>query len=434
MLNNKFKTEASIGKKIHSLAKKLWSINRSITGAGVRKTLKMLKDICPKIKIYSIPSGTKAFDWVVPNEWNVSEAWVKNSKNKKIINFTNNNLHLVGYSTPINKKLKLSELKKNLYSLKNQPNAIPYITSFYQKRWGFCLTYNQEKKIKPGNYKVYINSKFTKGFLNYGELRLPGKSKNEIFLSTNICHPSLANNELSGPVVTTYICKWLQSLAKKKYSYRIIFVPETIGSIAYLSKNYKYMKKKIVAGFNISCIGDDKNYSFLPSKQGNTLSDEVAKHVLSWTDKNYKFYNWSERGSDERQYCSPGIDLPIASVMRTKYGEYKEYHTSLDNLKNVVTPKGLEGGFVLIKRIIEALENNYFPRTKILCEPQLSKRNLYPTLSRTNSSREARIFLDLISYSDGHTSLLNIAKKINVPIWNLYSKLNTLVLKKIIKI
>ena len=170
------------------------------------------------------------------------------------------------------------------------------------------------------------------------------------------------------------------------------------------------MKKKIIAGFSISCIGDDRNYSFLPSKQGNTLSDEIAQHILYWTDKNYKIYNWSERGSDERQYCAPGIDLPIASIMRTKYGEYKEYHTSLDNLKNVVTPKGLEGGFVLVKRIIEALENNCFPKTRILCEPHLSKRNLYPTLSKKNSSRNARIFLDLISYSDGHTSLLNIAR------------------------
>ncbi len=424
----------SIGKDIHSLAKVLWPINRSITGNGVRKTLKILKTICNKISIKEVKSGKKVFDWTVPDEWNIREAWIKESNGKKVVDFSKNNLHVMGYSKPINKKLSLRELTKHLYSLQKQPKAIPYVTSYYKRRWGFCLSYNLKKKLKNGIYKVFIDSKLSKGHLTYGEIILPGKIKKEIFISTNICHPSLANNELSGPAVTVYLAKWLQSLQKRKFTYRIVFVPETIGSITYLSKNYKKMKKNIYAGFNICCVGDNRSYSYLPSRRSDSISDKIAKHVLKWTDKNYKAYNWSDRGSDERQYCSPGINLPIASIMRTKYGEYPEYHTSLDNLKNVVTPEGLQGGYNVLRKSLEALENNCFPETNMLCEPQLSKRNLYPTISIKNSTKNLRLMMDLISYSDGNNSLLDIANKINVPIWSLYSLLNILKEKKIIKI
>lgn len=426
--------EKDIGNKMHKLAKELWPINRSITGSGVRKTLRTLAKVCPKISIIEVPSGSRVFDWIVPYEWNVNEAWIKNPKGKKIVNFANNNLHIIGYSQPINKKLNLNQLKKNLYSIRSQPNAIPYVTSYYKKRWGFCIKDNIKKKLKSGKYTVYIDSKFKKGFLSYGELVLPGNTKKEILLSTNICHPSLANNELSGPIVTIHLAKWLQSLSKKKYTYRIIFIPETIGAITYLSKHYKSMKKNIVAGYNISCVGDDRSYSYLPSRKGETIADDIAKHVLKWTNKNYKTYSWSDRGSDERQYCSPGIDLPIASIMRTKFGEYPEYHTSLDNLINVVTPSGLKGGYTVIKRAIEALEKNCFPKITVLCEPHLSKRNLYPTLSIKNSTKKIKVMMDLISYSDGKTSLLKIAEKINVPIWSLYHLIDLLLEKKLLKI
>ena len=426
------KEEKNIGKKIHHLAKKLWPINRSITGNGVRKSLKILKQICPSLAIIEIPSGKKVFDWTIPEEWNVQEAWVKGPKNKKVINFSDNNLHLVGYSHSINTSLNLKELKKHLYSLPHQPNAIPYVTSYYKKRWGFCISENQKKKMQPGKYKIFINSRFTKGSLTYGEIIIPGDTKKEIFLSTNICHPSMANNELSGPTVTIYLAKWIQSLIKRKFTYRIIFIPETVGSIAYLNTNYKKMKKNIFAGFNVVCVGDNKNYSYLPSRNGDTISDQIAKHVLNWTDKKYKTYNWSQRGSDERQYCSPGIDLPIASIMRTKYGEFPEYHTSLDNLTNVVTPTGLEGGYNVIKRAIEIFEQDCFPKTTNLCEPQLSKRNLYPSLSIKNSANNTRLMMNVISYSDGKTSLLNIAKKLNVSIWSLYPAVKILLKNRLI--
>ena len=418
---------------MHKLARELWPINRSITGNGVRKTLRILSRICPKISIVEVPSGSKVFDWIVPYEWIVNEAWIKNSEGKKIANFANNNLHVIGYSQPIDKKISLNELNKNLYSLPDQPKAIPYVTSYYKKRWGFCIQDNIKKKLKSEKYRVYIDAKFKKGFLSYGELIIPGATKKEILLSTNICHPSLANNELSGPVVTIHLAEWLQSLPKRKYSYRIIFIPETIGAITYLSKHYKRMKKNIVAGYNISCVGDDRSYSYLPSKKGKTLSDDVAKHVLKWISKNYKTYSWSDRGSDERQYCSPGIDLPIASIMRSKFGEYPEYHTSLDNLTNVVTPLGLNGGYTAIKKAIEALEKNCFPKITVLGEPHLSKRNLYPTLSMKNSTKKIKMMMDLISYSDGKTSLLQISEKINVPIWSLYHLVDLLLKNKLLK-
>ena len=425
-----------IGKKIHNLAKELWPINRSITGAGVVQTLKILQRIVPDLKIKSFKSGSKVFDWKIPHEWEIKDAWVKNASGKKIIDFNKNNLHIVGYSSPINRVLSFHQLNKKLHSIKKQPNAIPYVTSYYKKNWGFCLKHNLRKKLKKGKYHVFINSNFKKnGKLTYGEILIPGKSKKEIFLSTYICHPSMANNELSGPCVTIYLANWIKKLKKRFYTYRIVFVPETIRSIAYLSKNYKSMKKKVLAGYNICCIGDDRNYSYLPSRNSETLSDITAKHVLRWKIKKFKSYTWLDRGSDERQYCAPGIDLPVASLMRTKYLEFPEYHTSLDNLKNVVTPKGLEGGFNIVKEILSVLEKNIIPKYTILCEPQLSKRNLYSKISKKNEvTKDIYQMLHLLSLSDGKTTLVEIADKCSKPIWSLFKTVEKLKKHKLIKI
>ena len=417
-----------IGIEIHNLAKKLWKINRSITGEGVRFTLEIIKkDYLQNLLIHSIPSGTKVFDWVVPMEWHVDEAYIIAPDGNKICDFSLNNLHLVGYSIPFCGKIKLSDLKNHLYSLPEQPNAIPYVTSYYKEHWGFCITQKQKESLVEGEYEVVINSKIFSGNLNYGEIVLPGKSNKEVFLSTYICHPSMANNEISGPVVLTYLAKWLQDLTSRNYTYRIVFIPETIGSITYISKNFKSLKKKVFAGFNISCVGDDRSYSYLPSRNGKTISDLIAKHVLKWTDPNYIKYNWSDRGSDERQYCAPGIDLPIASILRTKYGMYPEYHTSLDNLDEVVTPKGLNGGYLVLKKTLELIEKNKIYKTNILCEPQLSKKGLYPSISIKNKNLETRRLLDIISYCDGEHSLLDIAEKINVPAWDLYEYVDKLI-------
>lgn len=409
-----------IGIEIHNLAKQLWNINRSITGEGVRQTLEVIAEHIPKIKIHSVNSGTKVFDWVVPKEWHVNEAYIITPAGERICDFANNNLHLVGYSIPFNKTIPLSELQKHLYSLPEQPNAIPYITSYYKERWGFCISDTLRSQLEDGDYQVVIDSKLFDGELNYGELLIKGKSEEEVLLSSYVCHPSMANNELSGPTVVTFLAKWLTELKSRKYSYRIVLIPETIGSITYLSQNYKELKEKVIAGFNVSCIGDERAYSFLPSRDGATISDQVAAHVLKWLAPNYIKYSWEDRGSDERQYCAPGIDLPIASIMRSKFGEYPEYHTSLDDLVNVVTPKGLEGGYLALKYALELIEKNEKLKVSVLCEPQLGKRGLYPTLSTKKSGEDVRVMMNLISYCDGEHTILDIAEKINLPSWELY--------------
>jgi aminopeptidase-like protein len=322
--------------------------------------------------------------------------------------------------------MPLNELQKHLYSLPEQSDAIPYITSYYKERWGFCISDNLRSQLEDGDYQVVIDTKLFNGVLNYGELLIEGTSKEEVFISSYVCHPSMANNELSGPTVVTFLSKWLTDLKSRKYSYRIVLIPETIGSITYLSKHYQEMKENIIAGFNVSCVGDDRAYSFLPSRHGGTISDKVATHVLKWLAPNYVKYSWEDRGSDERQYCAPGIDLPIASIMRSKFGEYPEYHTSLDNLVDVVTPKGLEGGYLALKYALELIERNEKLKVSVLCEPQLGKRGLYPTLSTKKSGKETRLMMNLISYCDGDHTILDIAEKINVPSWELYELIEKL--------
>ena len=403
-------------KKILKLGKKLWPLNRSITGKGVIQTLKILKSYNNKLKIIKFKSGKKVFDWTIPNEWDVYEAWIKDDNGKKIVDFKKNNLHLVGYSSSIKKKLFLKQFINRLHFHKNQPNAIPYVTSYYKKNWGFCISYNQLKKFdKKKKYKIYIDAKFKKGFLNCAEIYLPGKSKKEIIFSTYICHPSMANNELSGPIISIFLSKWLKNFKNRKWSYRFIFAPETIGSIAYLSKNFKKLKKNVIAGYVLTCLGDERSYSFLPSKFEYSISDKIAREVLKKNVKSYKEYSWLESRSDEIQYCSPGIELPIASLMRSKYGEYPEYHTSLDTFGRVVTLNGLKGSLSLLKKIVYEFEKSKFPIAKYLCEPQLGKKGLYPNLSKKNTIKiDTRLIQYFLSFSDGKNSLLDIAKKCEV--------------------
>ncbi len=397
----------------------LFPICRSITGQGVRETLKYIANLLPGLNIKEIPSGTQAFDWVVPDEWNIRNAYIEDDKGNRIVDYGDNNLHIVGYSEPVDKWMDLEELDSHLYSLKDQPTAIPYVTSYYARHWGFCLTHKQRQSLKPGRYRVVIDSDLQKGVLNYAELIIKGQSNKEVLLSTYICHPSMANNELSGPVVTVALAQWLMKLDKLKYTYRIIFIPETIGSIVYLSKNLDYLKKNVVSGFNITCVGDDRCYSFLPSRNGNTISDIVAKHVLKYIDPNYKSYTWLDRGSDERQYCAPGVDLPIATIMRSKHGEYPEYHTSLDNL-DLVSESGLIGGYMAIRKSIEILEKDCILKTTVLCEPQLGKRGMYPLLSTKNSQFHVKSMMNLISFCDGSRSLLQIADLIDESFEEIY--------------
>lgn len=402
-----------LGNDMYALVEKLFPICRSITGKGVEETLSIIQKHIP-IKIHKIPTGTKVFDWEIPKEWNIKDAYIEDEQGNKIVDFKENNLHIVGYSIPTNKTITLSKLQEHLYSLPEQPEAIPHVTSYYKERWGFCMTHNRRKKLKEGNYYVFIDSELKNGFLTYGELIIPGKSKKEIFLSTNICHPSMANNELSGPVVTTFLAKWILK-EPRKYTFRIIFIPETIGSLAYLSKHLDRMKKNIIAGFNIVCIGDDNTYSFVPTKHGNTLADKVALNVLRCKHLSFIKYSFLERGGDERQYNMPGIDLPVCCIMRSKFEVYPEYHTSLDDL-NFVSPEGLYGGYNILKECLEIIEKNKKYKLKCLGEPQLGKRGIYPTISIKKSVNKVRNLRNLIAFLDGTNDLIDISNQINTPV------------------
>ena len=425
MINN-------IGKKMYEMAEVLWPINRSITGEGVRKTLGIIKSEIPNLEIHEIPSGTKVFDWEVPPEWAINEAYILDSSGNKILDFKDNNLHVVNYSISVDKVISLSELEKHLHSIPNQKDAIPYVTSYYKKRWGFCISEQQRKKLKKGNYRVCIDSSLFDGSLTYGELLLPGKDKKEIFFSTYICHPSMANNELSGPVVVTQLIKLLMSKKSLRYSYRLIFIPETIGSISYLSKNIKEMKNNIIAGCNVTCVGDERDYSFIPSRNGESLADYHLLHVLKHYCPNFKSYSFLDRGSDERQYCSPGVDLPLVTFCRSKFFEYPEYHTSLDDL-SLISPKGLFNSYQVLKHFIESFENNYIINHTILCEPNLGKRGLYPTLGLKENDIMSNRRLDFLAYADG-SSMIEIAEKIDLPIWDLYKVMDELLENNLIKV
>ena len=423
------------GRKMYNWMVDLFPINRSLTGAGVRKTLNYIKKEIPKLQIQSVPTGYQAFDWEVPKEWSVKDAYIADSNGEKIVDFRNSNLHIIGYSIPVDKNMKGSELLSYLHYLPDQPEAIPYLTSYYRDRWGFCVTkeqYDYVSENKSDIFQVLIDSEHFDGELNYGELLIPGNSEKEILLSTYICHPSMANNELSGPVMATALAKEISSWPEREYSYRIIFVPETIGSIIYISKHLAHLKQNVIGGYVLTCVGDNENYSILNSKYEANISERIAIKVLEDNGIRYKQYPFSERGSDERQFCSPGVDLPITSLMRTKYGEYREYHTSLDDL-NFVSPEGLQGAFDVLLSCLIYFEQNVTPMSDVLCEPQLSKRGLYPSLSTKQSAQKVRMMMNIISYSDGKLSLLDICEKHNYDFSESYKIVNQLAEKGVLR-
>lgn len=413
------------------LAEKLFPICRSITGNGVRQTLEILKSEYDGLHIYEVPSGTRVFDWTVPREWNICDAYIEDSHGGRVIDFKENNLHVLGYSLPMDGTLSLEELKKIIYTQPEQPDVIPYVTSYYQERSGFCMSENQKNSLKEDTYHCVIDSDLKNGSLTYGEVILPGETAKEVLLSTYLCHPSMANNEVSGPVVAIELVKWLASLKKRRYTYRIIFIPETIGSITYLSRNLDIMKKNTVAGFLLSCVGDNRTYSMVETKYGNTLTDRLLKNILQYHYPDYKLYDYLQRGSDERQYNAPGVDLPVCAVCRSKYGEYPEYHTSADDL-SLISEEGLQGTYKLMKKCILALEYNYYYRVNCLCEPQLGKRGLYPTISQKGTYDDVAAMLDFIAYADGQNDLIDISDRIQVSVEVLIPIIEQLMEKKLI--
>ena len=397
------------GRQMMSLAKSLWPIGRSLSGQGVRETLKLLKDQLPNLETLSFFSGERRSDWTIPNEWNVKKAYIIDPSGRKICDYSVNNLHLVGYSTPIEGLYDLSDLQPHLYSLKDQPTAVPYVTSYYKEQWGFCLRHDERENLREGVYRVVIDTTLEPGKLDYGELFMRGTSDREVLFSTYICHPSMANNEISGPVLATELAKFVSKL-NNHYSYRFLFVPETIGTIAYISKNFESLKSNLLAGYVLTCVGDERTYSYVPSRQGGTVADKIAMEVLEKLGIEYKRYSWKDRGSDERQYCAPGVDLPVCSVMRSKYGEFPEYHTSLDTLEEVVTSRGLQQSFDFYSSLINHLETLRYPKINTIGEPQLGRRGLYPNTSIKGVYSGVNVLMDVISGMDGTSSLQEISK------------------------
>lgn len=414
------------GIEMYNFAKKIFPYCRSLTGEGVRQTLRDLKEYIaegggPELQIYEVPSGTKSFDWTVPKEWKINEAYIEDEEGNHIIDFKDNNLHVLGYSTPIDEWVDLEELKTHIYTQPNQPDWIPYVTSYYKERYGFCMTENMKNSLKPGKYHMYIDSELFDGVLNYAEVIIPGETDEEIFFSTYFCHPSLANNECSGPALSGELVKYVSKLEHRRYTYRFIYIPETIGSITYLSqKNHlEDMKKHIIAGFNLSCVGDDRAYSIVESKYADTLADRVLKNVLKYqSNGEYKTYPFLRSGSDERRYNSAGVDLPVVCFCRSKYGDFPEYHTSADNM-DLVSPEGFQGAFDTMTQVIQALEYNAHYKINCICEPQLGPRGLYPTISQKGSSSDTEVMMMFIFYSDGRSDLIDISNIIGAPIGEL---------------
>ena len=416
-----FDKKLSSDERMYKIIKDLFPINRSISGNGNRQTLNYLKENYLgelNIKEYSIAENPATFDWNTPYEWNIDEAYIEDENGNKIIDFKNNNLHILGYSESVDITIPFSELDEHLYSLEDDIDAIPYVTSYYKTRWGFCLSHRQRQQLRKNPkqlYHVVIKSTLDKnGSITYGELIINGLLDDEILISTYICHPSMANDNLSGIAVATKIAKYIYALPERKYTYRIIFIPETIGALIYLKENITHLQKYVKAGFVLSCIGDDGDYSCVHTPYNNTYTDKIVTHVLKHITDEPKEYSYIERGSDERQFCAPLVNLPVCTLSRTKFGKFKEYHTSNDNL-DFVTEIGIGGGLNYIQQCINILENNECYKIKTVGEPQLGKYGLYPTISQKGSADYTRRLTNIIAYLNGENSILDIAEILNVP-------------------
>lgn len=397
-----------IGEKMYDLVKDLFPICRSITGDGIRETLKRIQEHIP-IKIHEVPTGTQVFDWKVPKEWNIKDAYIKNSKGEKIVDFKKSNLHILNYSIPFRGNIGLKELKKHLFTLPEYPDLIPYLTSYYNENWGFCLPHKQYQDLKEDDYEVLIDSSLKDGYLTLGELYLKGKSEEEFLLSCYICHPSLCNDNLSGVVLLTFLAKTMLNM-DLNYSYRFLFIPETIGAVAWLSLNENNINK-IKYGLILTCVGDQGKFTYKKSRQGDAVIDRAVEKALADSGEPFKIIDFFPPGSDERQFSSPAFNLPVGSLMRTPYyGKFFQYHTSADNL-DFVKPECLGDSFKKYLEVIFIIDNNKkYLNLNPKCEPQLGRRGIYRAVGGNKKQDcEALSMLSVLNLSDGKNSLLDIA-------------------------
>jgi aminopeptidase-like protein len=402
------------GAWMYERVREWYPICRSITGQGLRDTLARIQTLIP-IEISSVPTGTPVFDWMIPNEWNIRDAYIRNSRGEKVVDFKQHNLHVMGYSTPVRAKMSLEELRPHLHVHAENPDWIPYRTSYYREDWGFCLSQRTLDAMEPGEYEVVIDSTLMPGVLNYGEYLLKGSARDEVLISAHACHPSLANDNLSGMALAVYLAKTLQGV-RLRHSYRFLFAPGTIGAIAWLSKHEDHARKQVKHGLILACVGDGGPFQYKKSRRGDTHIDRTVEHVLTTSGHPHAIHPFVPYGYDERQYCSPGFDLPVGCFMRGGPGGYPEYHSSADNLE-IVSPKNLAESLDQVLRVIEVLETDEeYINLKPLCEPQLGRRGLYSQTGGLAGRKAAEMaLLWVLNYSDGHYTLLDIAIKSGIP-------------------
>ena len=409
---------------------------RSLTGHGTRRTLYYFEKYFTCLERLEFNSGEKVFDWEIPLEWNIKDGYIKHvDSGKKFACFSDNPLHIVGYSIPVDIKISLKELNSHIHTCPANDDWIPYVTSYYKDYWGFCMPKRLKDKLKAGVYEVKIDSNKAKGTLEMSHAVLQGELPDEVFFSSYICHPSMANNELSGPIVLMSLLQYVRDrYPQPRMTYRFLLAPETIGAIAYLSRYLNYLKDHMKMGFVLSCVGDEREYSYIESPYANTLADTALKSSLVGY-KNVKSYTFLDRGSDERQYCSPNVRLPVTTFCRSKFGTYPEYHSSADLPDSVVTDKGLDDSFLVMKNIIDAIELGLYPRCTTLCEPQLGKRNLYPTISNSSYQQKhlARDRMNLVAYCDGTNTIFDISLKTDIPLEKVVSEFSILLSNHIIE-
>jgi aminopeptidase-like protein len=408
------KLPTGVGAAMHRLATELYPICRSITGNGVRETLAILRREVP-MEIHEVPSGTPVFDWTVPREWNIRDAYIKNLAGERVVDFKKSNLHVVSYSVPINRRMPLAELKSHLHTLPDHPDWVPYRTSYYNETWGFSLSHRLLQSLPDGEYDVCIDSTLQDGHLTYGEYLLPGTTPEEVLISCHVCHPSLCNDNLSGMTVATELARWVTALPARRYSYRFLFIPGTIGSITWLARNEKNAQR-IRHGLVITCVGDGGRFTYKRSRRGNAEIDHVVEHVLKHSGQPYAVEDFFPFGYDERQYCSPGFNLPVGCLMRSPHGTFPEYHTSADNLE-FIRPAFLEGTLRRYIKSIEVLEGNAtYVNLNPKCEPQLGRRGLYSAFgTKPEHKLNQMAVLWVLNMSDGSHSLLDIANRAQMP-------------------